>query len=280
MSWLTVNGIDFTKYIAAIGDPVQGDRREIGDTAQSAVGFSRITRQSRKYDLTMRTVPLSGSDANVIEQFVCGIGQGWNFEGNPTRGLYSSKGLGPEAGYSASIVSSGGGATPRFDDCVLRLAASSGGATYHALPTMVGTSVPTWTFMIWRFEPVSTWHHYLVRSDGAKWKDGVRDDSIDTSAWLFTDNPGYINLLNTDGSPQDYDEMLIYPFVVLNEWVPAFAAGTARAFLPYVSLQGDLIRELPADLKRSALGTCTDVVFKSSTLGDDTRTLAITLKQA
>lgn len=279
MAWLTINGIDFTRYIASTGDPVAGDRREIGDAATSAAGFTRITRQTRKYDLTLKTVPLTGSDANAIEQFVCGIGQSWTFEGSPTRGLYSSKGLGPEAGYSASIVSTGGGATPRFDDCVLRLAASSGGATYHALPTMAATSVPTWTFMIWRYES-AVWHHYIVRSDGAKWKDGVRDDSIDTSSWLFTSSPGYINLLNTDGSPQDYDEMVIYPFLILAEWVPAFAAGTARAFLPYVSLQGDLIRELPTDATRSTWGTVTDIVFKTATLGDDTRVLAITLKQA
>lgn len=288
MAWLTINGIDASAIIGSLATPPAGARRDIGNVAPSAAGFTRLSRQTRKYDLTVKTVPLTGPDAFAWEQLVIGEGQTWDFEGNPTRGFYSSKGLGPDPGVllAASIVSSGGGASPKFDDCVLRLDASGGIISYQALDVSTGQ----FTISVWRYES-SVWHHYLIRNDGTadgdRWKDGVHDNTLDLSSWLEFDyiaGENWVRLVNLAGSTQDFDGLTILPFNVLDSWIPVFAGATVPyAFLPYCVLGGDVVRENV--FGRSAVATVTDTIImaKPATGGGlqrDMRYLDIVFTQA
>lgn len=282
MAWLTINGIDASAIIGSVTPPT-GPRRDIGNRAPAANGNQRVSRQARKYDLTVKTVPLTGAEAFAWEQLVIGEGQTWGFEGiSPPRGFYSSKGMGPDLGFfNASIVAG----TPKFGGSVLRLPATTGQVQYHAIDLLTGG----FTIMVWRYES-GVWHHYVVRndgtSDGDRWKDGVHDNTLDLSTWLAFDYIGgsdAVTLSNASGSAQDYDGLTVLPFNVLDEWISAFYAATqAYVTLPNCILGGDVVRERVAP-GRQSLATCADTIIMakpgSGVLQRDMRYLDIVFEQ-
>lgn len=248
MSVLLVNGINLGAIVALFGDP-KGDRRDIGDSGEASDGTFRITRQTRKRDFNFKTIPLSDSDAYSWESLLTGEGEAWSFDVS----LYGSKGLGPSSSSGASLVSS----TPKFGAQNLRLAATTGTITYAAAVNSVGTT-SAWTVCVWRYES-GAWHHYIVRSDGSKWYDGVQNNALSTT-WLSVSS-GNVTIANTTGATVDYDDLVVLPFKIIDSWAASIGtASSAFAPLPFLDVSGDLV---PESSSRRVLATVKESLTKT-----------------
>lgn len=243
MPVLKINSINVGTIIAVLEEP-KGTRRDIGDNTQATDGSMRITRQTRKRDLKFKTIQLSLNDSYVWESFITGEGEVWSFDTT----LYGSKGLGPSASVLATIVA---GST-KFGAGMLNLAATTGSISYAAAINSFGTA-SLWSVSVYRSTNAGVaWTHYIVRSDGAKWVDGARNDAASTT-WLSVSGAGTVTIANTTGGAVQYDDLIVFPFKVLDTW-PAiiFARTTAYPPLPYLDLDGDFI---PEQTTRRVLGS-------------------------
>ena len=270
MPWLALNGIN-VGAIAAVGDPPKGGRRDIGDTGPAGDGSLRMTRQTRKRDLGFTSVPLTSLVALAWESLITGEGEAWSFETSP----YGSKGTGPAAGgvYTAPVGAS------KFGNG-LRLPAGTGLIQYpKTLLNSVG-ALMGWTVMVWRNE--APYRHYIVRSDGAKFLDGV--SSGVATAWLTAAAgavPDGVQLANSGGAAVEYDDLVILPYAIPDSWAPVFGTATsAFSALPYLNATGDLVNE---QATRRVLGEVTETVMRGTAGGlrlADMRKLAVELKAA
>ena len=75
--------------------------------------------------------------------------------------------------------------------------------------------------------------HHAVRSDGAKFLDGVRNDSLNTS-WLTVNSSGRVTL-----GPGLYDELLVVKGEVSDEQIKAWAAMDS----PFYDAAGNIVYE-------------------------------------
>lgn len=249
MAWCAISGIDLSA-IAAQGSQPSGARRDIGDAAPASDGSMRVTRQGRKADFSFKSIPLPASDAFAWESLVAGEGHHFSFDTS----LYSSKGLGFA---SASGVTQVAG-TPKFGTGVMRVGATTGTITYNAAANGY-TAVGIWTVMVWRYES-SVWHHYVVTQTGHKWLDGVRADGTSTT-WLSVSNAA-VTIANTSGSAQDYDDLVVFPFNVLDSWPPlvfaSAAVNGAYGDCPFLMVSGSTVPEI-AQRKMSGKAAVADV---------------------
>lgn len=252
MAFLLANGFNLGAVIAA-SEP-KGDRRIIGNAAAANDGTMRVTRQSTKRDLSFTTVPLSDPDAFVWESFFTGEGETWSFDSS----VYGSKGLGPTGGGGYSIVAGGA----KFGASKLRLVAGGvlalvGAGQHSSGRADAGSPV---SYAVWRFESAA-WHHYVIRSDGAKWVDGVRNDAAATT-WAIVSLVS-LGLANIAGGNEDYDDLTSWPFLIPTTW-PAILAAATSAYCPqpYLDLSGDQVPEL---LTRRTLATVSDTLSKTAT---------------
>jgi hypothetical protein len=252
-NWLKLNGID-TSAIAAMGQEPSGARRNIGDEGEATDGSWRVTRQTRKRDLSFQTVALSKSDAFIWESFISGEGHVWNFE---ALNEYSSKGLAPTT-FTDCVISS----NHKFGSHSLNVELGSGVVTWPALINSFGATASAWTVMFWWRDDGgdSTFHHFVVRSDGAKWHDGVRNDATVTT--FFSVSGGNITFTGSGGDETFLDDLIAYPFSVPDTW-PAIVAARTTAFqgTPYLEATGDLVPEASTRVMR---GDATEVVMKSA----------------
>jgi hypothetical protein len=260
LPWAKANGLELAK-IAAIGSPPKGDRRNIGDLADAVDGTKRLTQQTRKRDLQFSSIPLTLTDAFAWESLLTGEGHVWNFDAGTTAGFFSSKGLGPSSSTGASIdVTSGS----KFGAGHLELLISTGTITFTGALLNTFGATPSWTVMVWRFDDTvdAGYHHYVVRNDGAKWKDGVRNDATVTT-WL-TVSGGNVTL-NPSGSvdPVNYDDLVCLPFAVLDDWPPIFGVSTsAYCLTPYLDLSGGMV---PEQTTRRVVGSVTEGLVQTKT---------------
>jgi hypothetical protein len=242
MAKLLINGINVGPLISA-GEEPRGVRRDIGDVGQAVDGTSRVSRRARKNDLEFKSPAIDDDEANVWEQFVTGMGEVWNFDVS----LYGSKGLGPSASVLATLVTS----HPKFGAKNLSLGATTGSITYAAAALNIFGAYEGHTVMVWRYES-SAWHHYVVRSDGTIWRDGTTAGSPSASWLSVNTSTGNVVIANTSGGAVEYDDLVVLPFQVFDEWPKVFAAATAAfSQLPFLNLSGDLVKEQAV---RSVLG--------------------------
>jgi hypothetical protein len=253
MSWFKLNGFDASSIAAMLSEPA-GARRNIGDEGEAADGSWRVTRQTRKRDLSFGTTALSKTDAFVWESLVSGEGHVWNFE---ALNEYSSKGLGPTTFTDCDLSTN-----HKFGSKSLHVALGGGVVTWPALINSFGATATDWTLMFWWRDDGgdSLFHHFVVRSDGAKWKDGVRNDATVTT--FVSVSGGNVTFIGTGGDETYLDDLVAYPFKVLDTW-PAIVAARTTAFqgTPYLEATGDLV---PEQATRVVRGEATEVVTRSA----------------
>lgn len=152
--------------------------------------------------------------------------------------LFSTTGLGPAPGYTATIGAIGSG----------RLA-NSRAVTITSVDFQTSLQSGKWAIGAWLYE-ASAWVHYWVRSDGAKWVDGVRNDAASTT-WLSVAAEG--GAFSIAGGVV-VDEIQVIELNACDEALEAFytwmAAGSGQAFsdAPYLVLDGDVIRNRPVEV--------------------------------
>lgn len=258
MAVLSINGINAGALIAA-GDEPKGERRDIGEMSQATDGTLSITRQARKRDLRFKSVPITRSDADAWESLIIGEGEVWSFDSS----LYGSKGLGPSANVGCTQQTN----TSKFGTGRLHVPDTTGSISFPAASNIFGKSTD-WSVGVYRStDGAFSWAHTFVRSDGAKWIDGVRNDGASTT-WLSVTS-GVVTIENTGFASFLCDDLVILPFKVLDAWPPLiYARAAAYPPAPYVDLTGDWVTEQSA---RRALGMAAATMIKTASTGSRVR---------
>lgn len=230
---LALNGINCGALMISTTEPKE-TTRAIGDTSEAADGQTTTTRLTKKKDLAFSSVPLSYAKAHAWQSLISGEGEAWSFDSN----LYGSKGTGPSAATGATRQAGGA----KFGPGKLRLAATTGSITYQSVTlNEFGASVG-WHVMFWRLFS-AVWSHYQLRSDGVAWVNGVVDPMGAFAIPNLTVSTD-VTLANASGSALDFDDLVVLPFAVLDDW-PAqiYAAAVAYGPVPYMKATGDLVNE-------------------------------------
>lgn len=204
-------------------------RMPIGSERVAFDGTLIRQRRAFKRSWRLRSTLMSEENAYALTRLLQGEGHHWDFAA-ASGYLYSSKGLGNESG-SATRTGSGG--------------------KFGAYITIAATSEVVWdtdvedytdsTIMVWYYTG-GAWHHYIVRGDGAKWVDGVRNDGASTPFISITSN-GKAHLGDTaSGSTQDFDDLVVLPFKISADMAEVFGVSTAAfSDLPELTLTGDIV---------------------------------------
>ena len=224
MPFLTLNGLEVP---VRNGSAQREADERIGEVTRAWGGQLRKSEQARKQAYACETPIVTAADAKAYRGLIEGDGHYWGFETD----VYSSKGLGPSAGTA-----------PTISNTIQQVGANSGRQTNgHSVtfPTELGSE---WTVAVWRGPSVGL-AHVVVRSDGAKWEDGVRNDALVTT-WLSVSS-GSLSIANSTGANVYYDELIAVPYKMLDTWPPlVFARGdgnVAWSSLPALQADGDLI---------------------------------------
>lgn len=192
---------------------------EIGERDRAFSGKYRSSRRALKRRWRMKTVPMIRTHAEAVKGLLLGLGHYWSFDDD----LYSSKGLGPNAGYTATQSPTGG--------------LYGGKASITSITYAVGLPTDEWTVSVARWSGTA-WELYAVRADGAKWRNGARDDALNTS-WLSVSGGS----LTLTGSPTDYDELVAVPYLATDQQIVAWHGLTLPfSALPRLNATGDLVR--------------------------------------
>jgi hypothetical protein len=209
MAMITLNGIALSVLVPT-GDR---DELEIGEGLQRAFDGSAL-RSVRAYKRrwTMTTAIDTPIIARAFQKLLQGRQHRWSFNAD----LYSDLGLGPSA--SSGATSAPGG---NFGSNALSLAATSGSISYAGLagPSGVGGC----TVMVQRAESGS-WVDYALTWDATGaltnvYRQGIAQ-ALAVPAWLvFTYSTGTVQLLNTAGTAQLFEELVVWPFEAPVGWL-------------------------------------------------------------
>lgn len=217
MPILTINGFPIEIRKTGGDDmPEIDDSPQIIQRAVNGEIFVDETNDKRRWN-AFRTVMLPLTEAQALRDLlrVGRNGHAWPFDAD----TFSSKGRDVAGGTIAQE-----GANPKFGD---------GNADVTGAPQNVGPVGSIHTVAAWYFTGVF-YQHEILRSDGAKWVDAVRDDGatlhIDTSGGFmrFTDNA-------------DYDDAVIFDFEILDEWGDNWEQLQAFSLLPDLIVSGDFV---------------------------------------
>lgn len=261
MAVLKINKLNAGAIIAAAEEP-KHEWRNIGGEAIATDGTLRVTAKARKRDLKFKSVPLTVATSFAWASLISGEGEVWSFDSS----LYGSKGSAPSTNVGCTFELS----VPKYGAGRLNVPATTGSIAYP-ITVMVGDSTK-WSAAFWRStDSGATWTHYVIRSDGAKWVNGSRNDAASTTWFSVTTSTASIT--NTTGSAVKYDDLVLLPFLVLDDWPSQmYSAGVAYVPAPYLDLEGDLID----DGTRRVLGKVTEAFVK--TAGGIRRKLEVELK--
>jgi len=220
-------------------ETLQRQARDVGDRATAYDGTMRLTRRARKVDFQFDMPPMTAADAFAWEQLLIGTGQYWHFDSN----LYSTKGV-PTTGTGTRETSNPKAGAGNLGLTGAQTFVGAIGATFSTHP---------WTVSLWRDASGgpggAAYVHYVVRSDGAKWVDGVRNDAASTT-WLAVTSS--LTLTDTD---VDYDSI----HAALGLWPESFVApvynmaGADWANFPVLTVYGDALPGSSVSVRRSYL---------------------------
>ena len=192
----------------------------------------------------MNSLFLDAADADTLEALLTGIPFHFPLDSD----FWSDGGLGPQGGFGTINFVQDGEQKIGFGYMDL----VSGDVIWNP---ELGDN---WTVMVWHGtgSPVD-WSHYVVRSDGAKWVDGVRND-LAATAFLTVSN-GAVSL-----STDKYDDLWIFPFSVSDGFRDQFWGWTfSNGLLFNCPLDRTFL-----DIYRGKFPTVAGVTFAPGRFGD------------
>lgn len=202
----------------------------IGETVRAVdAGLVRDWRAT-KLTWALEMVLATAADADAFRDLILGRHDVWSLEGlSGASSLYSAKGYVLTLAGSSALSN----AQAKFGVWSVQVPSASSfqlqnlSYDYNTLP---------WSVAWWQRE-ASTWHHYVQRSDGQGWKDGVGASVTYWSTTSFT-----LTFLQSSFSPAYVDDVTVFPFLVPTTW-PAFlnAATLAWPSSPQLRAEGLLI---------------------------------------
>lgn len=232
-------------------DSATTEVQEVGESVRAFDGTLRKNRQAEKRRLTFDTPWLLAAEAEAWLNFIRGIGWHWPLNSH----LYSDNGRGPSSVTGSVTVAA-----------IATLAAGIGGGFAMRMPN--GTSIvftlpigSVWTVGVWRHNGTS-WEHWIIRSDGAKWQAGVRNDALATSSFIAVTSTT-LTISNASGTQYHFDELTVLPYLIPDAWAAPWASSqVAFSPLPNLSATGDLVPNYAATMR----GTVTDVKYGAGVL--------------
>lgn len=223
--FLRLNGITVPVAVGS-ADVTQED---IGSSKRASDGTPLYNRRAVKRTWSSKTVITTAAEARAWRDLVTGKGHVLNWESN---NHYTSKGLAPttlQAGFTIAATGAKYG-TYRGKAVNSNLA---------GWPMFAASPAP-WSVAVW-YSPTDggAYTHYLVRSDGAKWVDGVRNDAASTT-FLSVNASGVMFLSEISGAgTASFDDVVGLPFLVPTTWpTQIYAFGSAFGALPRLTADG------------------------------------------
>jgi hypothetical protein len=243
MAYLTISGFE----VPVAAGSSSFDNSELGSRSQAFSGQQLPEARSLTRGLTLKTALESKADALPLMGLIQGDGHAWAFDSS----LYSSKGLGPQAGYTVTMSATGG--------------VTGGGYVQVTSAQTLGYRYLTYgdfSVMVYKYTG-GAWHQYVYtmdRSSGTvtQYKDGathspVAGDSIlnwftytsSTSDFAFAGK----DIDGTNGNSR-YDQLVIVPWLMTASMVAAFHTQIATTNIPFSPLpllwvSGDIIPDGP-----------------------------------
>lgn len=208
------------------------DHDELGESHRTEDGTPLVNRRAVKRKWNFRLTPQLAATALAFRNLVFGFGHNWSFE---SQTFFSAKGLAPTyVGANMSFVTGGHGA--KFGTYFARGVTSDNYVNWLAFKANTAATAAVWYYD-------STWKHLLLRTDGAKWFNGVRNDAGASPFLVLTPSTGQLTL-GEDGVDGDFDDLVLLPWLVPDDW-PAqmYAFNTAFPDLPFLKASGDEIED-------------------------------------
>ncbi|MCY1080302.1 hypothetical protein [Archangium lansingense] len=203
----------------------------LGEVVRSLNGVPRSTAKVKKANLRYTSSLLTVPAAQLLRSLIEGEGHVLAFDSHS----YTSREVGYFAAPLSFTIESAGGKYGGH----LRLP-TSGTMSWKVLDA---TASSPWSALLWRRES-STWHHYVTRSDGVTWRDGVLSPSTVPTQFVRRSGGTVEALVLGDFTGTglgDFDDAVLLPYLVPDAWVPKlYALHNARAWpaLPYVLAEG------------------------------------------
>lgn len=243
MPYLALNG--FTVPVRATGATFEN--LALGEAYRSFGGQLVPNRRSLSREFEIQTTVDTPGAARSLVGLVQGEGHKWAFNSD----LYSSKGLGPQAGYAVTMSATGG--------------VAGGGYVQVTSAQTIGWRVLQYgdfSMMVYKYTG-GAWVQYVYTFDMstatvAQYKNGLPHtpaggDNI-TNWFTYTASTGDFafagkDIDGTNGNSR-YDELVIVPYLLTAEMVLAFNTETktnARPFgeTPQLNVSGDIIPDGP-----------------------------------
>lgn len=215
MSFLKINGI-----VVAVLTTGAAQNSKVFGSSDRTNNLTLVThRRGFKKEWPLQVKHSDGLTMLAFEKLLKGEGQVWQFERGHPAGFYSSKGvpLVPSAASPQVAIQN-----PGYQDVSgYELFIADGQSAVAA-----GLLGDIWTVM---FRAAETgWVHYVIRSDGAKWQAGVRNDSLDVSSYLDTSGGDFT--LKAVGGDFAFDDVVVLPYLVPEDWPAQLAPDTVPAW--------------------------------------------------
>ena len=221
MAFLRINGWT----IPVENESASRGTSEFGRRMQTQNGRARFERRRIKHNRSFTSPCLSLENADTLEGLIAGEGHRWSFDSD----AWSDDGIGPEAGLVVSYLSTGS----KFGSGHL----GSTSVTFD-LRRFPNDRFAEWTAIAW-VRIATVWYRRTIRSDGAQWEDGVRDDTIDNS-WLTVSDGGF------SLGVVEIDDLAFLRFRASDSFVTesyAWQNTESRPFssMPFLEVDGDVI---------------------------------------
>lgn len=177
--------------------------------------------------ITTPEIPLS--TARAIES-LCRRGANghvWHADEDGSSSRWSSAGLG-------TIT-----ASPNFSAVEFKFGTHSFLQAFGAIGDVSIATVGTiYTVASWVKVGAGSWQHEVLRSDGAKWVDGVRNDSATLNISVAS---SVFKILEPGSGNVYFDDLVWLPFSVPDGWPADWPTSRAFANLPDLEVSGDLL---------------------------------------
>lgn len=244
---------------------------EVGDTSRAVDGSIRTSRRAVKRQWALETAWLSQDDAAAWRGLLMGRGHYFPFDSSTA----SAGGLTPSASALATISTS----TKRAGAGSLELGATTGSCTFS------GALGATYSLGYWRYNG-TVWEHWGMRSDGARFYLGARNDSaamngLDTTVIAA----GSYRFIVGASAVRNIDDAWCVPYIVPASWLASIAVNptVAHPFGPWLSISGDIVSGSTLDAPATVGTQVTGVKFGQGSVGSEyesaMQSLAVTLQE-
>ncbi len=235
MAFARLNG--YTLALEA-GRGLDVDTFPIGEPERTISGSMIGTVRANKLRFNLTTTLTDRTLSDSIRNLITGVGDVWHFDDSAsTDWQWIVNGLGAASGTGdGSSLASG-----KFGRG-LRIAATK-------QVTWTTNTGSVWTVMVWYYTG-GAWVHYIVRSDGGKCVDGVRNDGATTT---FIANTATTTALGdvASGGNQDFDDLVVLPYLLHADIAVEFGAPIAAfSDLPNLVITGDILIADDAEVRK------------------------------